>query len=452
MSPRALDDRTDGCDVRAVTDAVAAHVVADGRVCVALSGGIDSMVLLDAATRVAAVWPLRVSALHVHHGLSPNADRWSAFCEAQCAARGISIAVDRVKLHRHGGQSLEAVARTARYKSLAAADADAILLAHHADDQAETILLQLMRGAGPHGLAGMSVRRDGRPAWVRPLLQLSRAQLRSYAVARDLQWIDDESNADHRYRRNFLRGVVSPSLVATFPGYPSTLVRAAAHQAEAAMLLDELAALDAVQAVNAQGLDRAYLGAISAARARNLLRWYLRRAGLRAPSTAQLANMLTQLGGASTDAQTRIAHDGMEIGCHRGRVVLHLPSPATFAQSWSGEARIGLPGGVVTFERVIGDGMAAAPFRQRGATLRSRVGGERIRLASNRPHQTVKKLLHDRGVPQWERYAIPLLWCGDELAAIPGIGVAISFQAAPDEAGWRMTWHPRTAKSEAPST
>lgn len=406
------------------------------------------MSLLDAVVEVAARRTLRVSALHVHHGLSVNADAWAAFCGTQCAQRGVPLEVRRVNVQRRSGESLEAVARTARYDALATVDAEAVLLAHHADDQAETVLIQLLRGAGPHGLAGMSAHQTGTPAWVRPLLNFSRDELRDYATIRGLQWIDDESNADHRFRRNFLRGAVIPLLAANFPGYPATLCRAASHQAEAASLLDELAAIDASVAIDAHGLDRDRLKALSPPRARNLLRWFLRREGLRAPAAAHLADMLRQIRAGTADARTRIAHDGMEIGCHRGYVVVHAPASEAFAQPWSGEHEVHLPGGIVIFERVLGEGVSSSATRRLGASLRSRIGGERMQLAQNRPRHTLKKLLQERGIPHWQRNAIPLLWCGDELAAVPGIGVAASFQSASDEAGWRIIWHPSASAAE----
>ncbi len=275
------------------------------RVAIALSGGRDSMALLDAAVRAAATLPVELSAVHVHHGLSPHADDWAAFCGGACRERGVALTIRRVDVARRGGQSLEAAARSARYAAFAGLEVDVIALAHHADDQAETLLLQLLRGAGPHGAAAMArctpARATG-PALLRPLLGLPRRAIDAYVGARGIAHVDDESNADVALRRNRLRHEVAPLLAAAFPGYPQTLVRAAGHQAEAAQLLDELAALDARGAVapalpgtaptGGGVLDRRALAALSDARARNLLRWFLRRHDLRAPSAARLASML----------------------------------------------------------------------------------------------------------------------------------------------------------------
>lgn len=426
----------------AIAAALADHAAAGARVAVALSGGLDSMVLLDAAAASVARPSLALSAIHVQHGLSPNAEQWAEFCAAQCARRGVALTVHRLRLERRHGESLEALARTARYECLLAAEVELVALAHHADDQAETVLLQLLRGAGAPGLSAMAPYQPGPPALLRPLLGLSRATLAAYAAARGLAWIEDESNADTRHARNFLRREVAPLLAARFPGYPGTLVRAARHQAVASALADALAEIDAALAVDASGLDRARLGALAPPRARNLLRWFLRAQGLRPPSEARLTEMLRQVTHAGPDAHTRIAHDGVEIGCHRDRIVVHAPRAATFVRLWEGEPELRLPGGLLRFERALGSGLAAAKLAQAPVTLRSRCGGERIRLAANRPARALKKLLQEARMPPWEREALPLLWSGDELAAVPGIGVATAYQAAPDEAGWSLSWRP----------
>jgi tRNA(Ile)-lysidine synthase len=428
----------------ALAAALAAYSAPGQRVAVALSGGLDSIVLLDALHALAPRFALVLSALHVDHQLSPHAGRWAEFCAEACAARGVQLTIARVDVARRAGQSLEAAARAARYRELLGADADIVALAHHADDQAETVLLQLLRGAGPAGLAAMPRHRAGDvggPALLRPLLDLPRATLAVCASVRGLAWIDDESNANRRHKRNLLRLYVAPLLAEAFPGYPSVLVRAAGHQAEASALLDELACRDAGDTQH--GLDRAALTALSPARARNLLRWFLRREGLRPPSAARLAGMLAQLQTAGTDARTRIVHDGAEIGCHRGRIVIHAAAAGAYAFGWRGETSVDLPGGILHFERTRGDGIAAAKLAAAVVMLRSRRGGERIQLATNRPRRAVKKLLYDAQLPIWQREALPFIWCGEELAAVPGIGVALAFQAQSDEDAWRVGWRPK---------
>jgi tRNA(Ile)-lysidine synthase len=422
------------------------------RVAVALSGGRDSMALLDALATLAPELGLALSALHVHHGLSVNADAWASFCADECARRGVPLAVHRAQIGRAAGESLEALARAARYAAYAAADADVLALAHHADDQAETLLLQLLRGAGPQGLAAMPAFRASRdgPALLRPFLALPRAAIDAYAAARGLAWVDDESNANTGVKRNFIRHDVAPRLAAAFPGYPGTLVRAAAHQAEAGRLIDELALHDAQDAIADDGiagatLARAALIALAARaphRARNLLRWFLRRHDLAAPSAARLAAMLDQLVRAAPGARVRLAHAGTEIGLHRGRIVVHAPAVAPFALAWRGEPLLALPHGTLEFAPCIGAGVERAALDSGTVTVRSRSGGERIRLAVDRPRRALKGLLQDVGMPPWQRASLPLVFRGDALVAVPGVGVDAAFQAAAGRPGCSVLWHP----------
>ena len=429
----------------ALAAALADHVPVRASVAVALSGGIDSMVLLDALVPLARLRGTTLTAVHVNHGISPRAEHWATFCAEQCALRGVTLVTRVLALRRGQRANLEAVARHARYRMLREADADVIALAHHADDQAETVLLQLLRGAGPRGLSAMPRFAPGTPALWRPLLDLTRATLAGYAAERGIAWIVDESNADIHHKRNLVRHEIAPRLAAHFPGYPATLSRAALHQAEASNLFDALASDDAQGAMVDGELDCARLNALSASsppRARNLLRWFLRSHGLRAPSEARLMDMLRQLVAARSDTRTQILHDGAEIGCHRGSIVVHAPSPAPFVYAWHGEPEVRLPGGMLAFEATRGSGIAAAMLEQQPVVLRPRSGGERLQTAPNRPRRALKKLLQDAGIALWQRQSLPLVWCGDRLAAVPGIGVDLAFQAAAGEVGWTVDWRP----------
>ena len=238
------------------------------------------MALLDAAVHVAADRGVTLVALHVHHGLSADADAWADHCASAAAARAIAFDVCRVAVARRARESLEDVARRVRHAALdamaRAAGASAVMLAHHQDDQAETLLLQLLRGAGPRGLAAMApVEQADGLAWLRPLLGVPRGAIDDYVVREHVAYVDDDSNARRVHRRNALRLDVVPALRALAPGYPATLARAATHQAEAAMLLHDLAALDAAP-FHADGtLQRSALAILPPPRARNVLRWFL---------------------------------------------------------------------------------------------------------------------------------------------------------------------------------
>ncbi len=418
------------------------------------------MVLLDTLAAAAPTFAVEVSAIHVNHGLSPNADAWTDFCAGACAARAVPLAVRRVVVDRRPGASLEACARAARRAIFADLDVDAVALAHHADDQAETLWLQLLRGAGPHGLAAMSADRapgDG-PRILRPLLSLSHATIAALARARGLDWIEDESNADLRIKRNFIRREISPLLAQAFPGYPGTLLRTASHQAEAARLMDELAAQDAggalaQDAVDGPTLDRSRLGSLASLqphRARNLLRWFLRRHGLRAPSTARIGDMLVQLTGAAADARVRIAHEDCEIGIHRGFVFVHDAVRAWPAREWQGEPSIDLPHGTLALREASGHGIAPQHFGDRPVTIRGRRGGEHLRLGPQRPRQSLAHLMQQRGIPHWRRDTWPLVFLGDALAEVPTIGVDAAFAAAPGMPGRSFDWTPHTRRPPAP--
>lgn len=432
----------------AVRQSLAAHVPAGATIAVALSGGRDSVVLLDALAAVAPAHGNKVTALHVHHGLSANADAWAQACVERCAALHISCEVRRVAVVPQTRASLEALAREARYDALGEAaqhtGAAVVALAHHRNDQAETLLLQLLRGSGPHGLAAMPTwRRDAAGiAWWRPLLGIPRASIDAYARERQLQWIDDESNADSRHARNAVRHSVMPALQRIAPQADVTLARAAAHQADAARLLDELAEQDGKDACDGTTLLCQALDALAPHRARNLLRWFLRGHGLPAPSTARLAAMLDQLRSARGDAETRLAHAGVEIGVYQGRIALHRAPPDQFDVCWRGETELALPHGTVSFGHAEGAGIDLA-LATGDVHLRSRAGGERFQVAIDRPRRALKSVLRDAGIPPWERRGLPLVWCGDTLAAVAGVGVDAALCAGPGRPGLTVAWHPR---------
>ena len=432
----------------AVAQALAAHVPADEPIAIALSGGRDSVVLLDALAALAPERGHVLSAIHVHHGLSPHADEWQAFCEALCASRGIALMVQSVKVSRAPQTSLEGEARRERYAALAEAALVArvrfVAVAHHRDDQAETLLLQLLRGAGPHGLAAMTPHRDDPRGvvWWRPLLDVARSQIDAYAAAERLPFVDDESNAQTRHLRNAVRHDVMPVL-ASVAGNPSaTLARAAAHQAEAARLADDLAAIDAQGAQDGTTLAAAAMSRLPGHRARNLLRWFLRQRGLPAPSAARLAAMVTQLGAARGDARVRLLHAGVELGVYRGRICVHGAPPQPFDLAWNGEPELALPHGTLAFGRATGAGIDVRRIADAPLRVRPRQGGEQLQLAHNRPRRALKSILQDAAMPPWERLGVPLVYCGNELAAVAGIGVDAAFAAPAGMPGITLDWRP----------
>ena len=394
-----------------------AHALRGKRVAVGLSGGVDSVTLLHVMCGLAAEFGYRVSAIHVHHGLSVNANAWSRFCGALCRRWNVPLTVRRVKVSR-AGKGLEAAARDARYAVFRRLPADAIALGHQLDDQAETVLMNLLRGAGLAGASGMpAVARLGAKLLLRPLLEVPREAIERYAEARRLEWIEDESNRDDALTRSFLRCQVAPLLAGRFPRWRESLARAARHFAAA-------------------NVD-----------ANRLLREFLAARGLRAPSERKLAEMLRQLSRARRDARVAIAHDGVVLRRYRDRVMLTRPQAgASFAPvRWSGEPRLALPelGGELRFRRQRGEGIDPSRLRAGEMTVRLRAGGERLQPDARRPRRALKKLFQEAGVPPWERERLPLLFCGSDLVWAPGLGMDARYRAVAGSRGFVPEWCPR---------
>ncbi|ACR29444.1 tRNA lysidine(34) synthetase TilS [Burkholderia glumae] len=445
-------------------------------IAIAYSGGLDSSVLLDAAVRVAGA--ARCVALHVHHGLSPNADAWLAHAAACAAALGVCFDAQRVEVPRESGLGVEASARELRYRALDALGerhgAQALWIAQHADDQAETVLLQLLRGAGLAGIAAMAPRYlpDGATiVRMRPLLSLLRAQLERYAEARALRWIDDESNADTRYARNALRARVLPELAVHFPGFRDALARTAQHAAAAQRLLDVLAADDLAGATRDDGrvLSRERLLGFDDERGANLLRHWMRTLGLPGASAARLAEMIKQLRAAQVSHALRIDHAGQCLRLYRDDVYWEAGDSADPADDdsaperplarleWAGQEVWHLPAwrGSFVFRPVDAAPAAAAGASDlvaeavlAGAPLvaRARAGGERMRMSPGGPSRTLKNLFQERGVPAWQR-DVPLLHVGETLLFVPRLGVNRAPEAGGAGAGVagpcrRIEWRP----------
>lgn len=387
------------------------------RVAVGLSGGLDSVVLLDVLQQLAATQGFAIAAVHVNHGLSRNAPRWERFCRALCRARGVPLSVKRIRIESRRGLGLEAAARAGRRAALREARADAIALAHQMDDQAETVLLNLLRGAGVRGASAMPPSaRLGEKLLIRPLLGVSRDAIRDYAKARGLPWVEDESNLDESFARNFIRTSVGPLLATRFPRWRESLARAARHFA-------------------AEALDE-----------RTLLRAFLEEHGLRSPSERKLIEMLRQLTTSAANAKVAIAHDGAVLRVWRGRPVVARDAAAVPFEPvvWRGEKRLRLPalGGALCFARKKGSGIDAALIDGKTLTVRTRAGGERLQLDARRPHRTLKNLFQEAGVPPWQRERLPLLFAGDALVWVAGLGVQAAFAAPATREGLVPQWRP----------
>lgn len=423
----------------------------DAPVCwLGLSGGLDSMVLLEALDQLRQCHPLPpLKAIHVHHGLHPEADNWTAHCRRECAARGIELHVQRVRLP--AGGNIEELARDARYavfQQYLQMD-DWLLLAHHADDQLETLLFRLLRGTGVRGMAGMPIsRRLGRGSLLRPLLGWSREQLAEWAATRQLAWIDDPANADPRYARTALRHQLLPYLREHWSNLPDNLLRLAEHASEANQLLDERAQEDLQAATVALGdawldcwpnLALAALDSLSPARQKNLLRYWLRRHGVRLPDQRHLHALQEQLA-SDQDSQPQLAMDNARIYRSSGRLWL-LPGtgmPAGLAQPLAGCRSIALRAGNGWLQLRSGGPLG---WRAGNWRIDYRRGGEQIKLPG-RPTQSLKKLFQQAAIPAWLRPAVPLLYCDDQLVSVAGRWNAEQMLRGAGQEGFSVCWEP----------
>ncbi len=415
---------------------------------VAYSGGLDSHVLLHALCqlRVAPRW--QVSAVHVDHNLQPASATWAQHCRQVSAELGVPCTVESVTVKNISEEGLEAAARRARYASISRhiGAGEMLLTAHHLDDQAETLLLQLLRGSGVHGLASMPAMVNfSKGQLARPLLGFSRRALAEYAAIHRLQWVDDTSNSDTRLARNFLRQRVFTLLQERWPSAAAQLSRSARHAADAAELLDEIARSDVrqCQVGKKTTLSIAALLLLSLPRQRNLVRYWLRALGFQAPSTVWLDRILQQ---AHTEPRTRhaaIRWPGVEVRRYRDELTA-LPARAApdshLRVTWNPPEPLIIAGTGLALhaESVCGVGLSQQRIRQAPLTIRLRQGGERCLLSRRGHHHSLKKLLQEAGVPPWERERLPLIYVGDELAAVSDRWVCEPYAADADELGWRL--------------
>ena len=454
-----------------VADVLVPVVPEGATVLLGLSGGVDSVVLLHLLHQLSPQYSWCLSAFHVHHGISPRANEWAVFCTDLCAHYKIPFQLERVDIVPLRDLGVEAAARQLRHATLARQNADFIAFAHHQDDQVETLLLQLLRGAGVRGAAAMPFARRAAqiaasllmeeggsprpPVLLRPLLNTSRAELLEYAAQYSLQWVEDESNADDAYPRNFLRHRVLPILEQRFPAYRATLARSARHFAEANALLDELAQQDGGLCASPTGegilsLEVALLQSLSQSRAKNLMRYFLATRGAPMPDSVRLQEMLHQLCHARTDAALCVAFGDWEIRRYRGRVYALLSHPQPAGDPcipWHGESTLELAAlnGTLYFEPAVGQGVSLARLQQGKVNIHARRGGETIQPDAARPRRTLKNLLQERGIPPWQRDKLPLLFCGHDLVCVPGVVTEAAYQAHPGERGVLVSWRIRTA-------
>ena len=423
----------------------------------AYSGGLDSTALLHLLTTRKTA---RLTAVHVHHGLQDAAEDWARQCRAQCRRLGVAFKLLHVKVDARDPAGPEAAARVARYAALAQQmrPGDLLITAHHRDDQAETVLLRLLRGTGINGLAAMQPLADfaSGQLW-RPLLELPRAQLLEYARAQGLQWMEDPHNADPRYARSWLRAQVMPLLRQRWPQADESLARAAQHAAQAQELLDERAAEDLrrLSAWAGQRLARPKKGTVvwaerseahaestlsvagllklATARRFNVLRYWLSLNGFQAPSSSMLERLDQEVLRARADANPLLNAGAYEFRRYRDSLYVLAPlrpEPQNVL-NWDGTGELVLPPGCGV--------LASGARRRRAFTVRFARGGERLKPAGDSHTRTLKYLFQQAGVPPWLRTRVPLIYQDDELLSAAGL-----WTVEMKSPGLRIHWRPAT--------
>jgi len=398
-------------------DAVLQRLPSASHYWLAYSGGSDSTVLLDLLGKIQTQLPGKLTAIHINHGVQAMANDWAEHCRVQCRLRQITCVVETVTVTEKS-QGPEAAARDARYAVFEQKmqPGEVLLTAHHQDDQAETVLLRLLRGAGVTGLAAI---RDSRPCGAgqlcRPLLRYSKTQLQAYAVTEKLRWVDDNSNIDTRYARNVIRQQIMPLLQQRWPAAVARLTTTAAHCAQADTLLQDLARLDlqAVATARADALNLSPVLALSVPRRNNLLRYWFGSLGFAVPPETKLVEINARFLTARDDRNPMVTWSNVTVRRYRQQVYALPPlppEPADWQLAWDGVAPLVLPEG---YGQLL-------PVSKQPLDLRVmfRQGGERFQPVGCTQRRALKTFLQEQGVPPWERARLPLILCGGEIYAV----------------------------------
>ena len=419
----------------------------DAAVCVAFSGGLDSTVLLHAVARLGAY---RLRAVHIDHGLHADSSSWRIHCEQQARALQVELISRSVRVEHIDEIGLEAAARAARYEALSRAlrEGEYLLSAHHADDQLETVLLALMRGAGLPGLSAMPAIQPFASGWLaRPLLAFTRAELEQWARAEQLTWLSDPSNDNLSLDRNFLRQKIIAPLRERWPAAAYTATRSTEHLQAASRALDQLATLDAEGALVGECLDVERLRSLDPERRRNLLRYWIRRRGARAPSTRKLSAIEHDMLVASADRLPCMGWDGWEIRRHRELLYCERCRPAIDLDQrlqWRAMSSLTLPAGLGELRLVSSatGGLSAAKVGEE-LEVRFRAGGESLQPAGDDHHRKLKKLLQAAAILPWWRDRLPLIYARGRLVAVGDLWIESEFVAQGGEPACAIVWEQR---------
>jgi len=438
---------------------------ADKNILIAYSGGVDSQVLLHCLASLKKQKRLvsELSVCHVDHGLSVNTLQWQAFAKEQCQQFNLPLKIISVNVQAKAQKSLEALARDARYDALKSVSnsGDLIVTGHHSDDQAETYLLALKRGSGLKGLSAMQNEMPlGKQLLVRPLLNISRKDIEAYAIEHQLTWIEDESNTDERFDRNFLRHQILPKLNSRWPSFNKTIARSAVHSFEAQQLLNELAQQDLITCQTSPiTLSTLQLNKLSEPRVKNLLRYFLANQNVLMPSNQQLQQICQQLN-ADTDKSPVIQLDNCCL--RRYRDELYLTDIFQDISAWQQEIDVStlLENGLMAI--VLPDGLgtlnlSANTFDEKSSskwqvTIKKPLTNQKVTigfahqnpkcLPDYRQHsRALKKVLQELAIPTWQRKRLPFIFYDNELVAVVGHFVCKEYSAKGEDSTFSLSWN-----------
>jgi tRNA(Ile)-lysidine synthase len=417
------------------------------QILVGLSGGIDSVLLLELLKQ--QIDSKRIQAVHINHGLSDNADQWQQFTQDYCRQLDVDYHAEKIQLVVTG-EGIEAAAREARYAVFEKLlkQNGLLFLAHHADDQVETVLYRLLRGSGSKGLAGMPESRPlGMGQLIRPLLAYSKQAIQREAVQRDLNWIEDASNLDNRFDRNYIRNKVIPVIAKRWPDYPQAIMHSAglsnqANQLSKDMALEDLASLDELKERAGWSISIEALTNLSTLRQRNFLRYWSDIQNLSAPSGKIINEILSSVVGARQDASPEIVWQSQCWARFQNRLYLlnhsNQEAPQDFPISWNMQNCLLLAdGSQISAKTSKGKGLlVAADFLE----IRYRQGGERCKPEGRGHSSSLKKLLLEYQLPPWLRDRVPLFYANKELVAVGDLWVCEGWGARPDQSGVKIKW------------
>ena len=418
---------------------------ADLEILLGLSGGLDSSVLLHLLANMQSQLDFKLKVIHVHHGLSSSADEWLNFCKGKCKFLDIEFDAVKVKINEKGSLGIEGEARELRYEVIKKKQKGVVALGHHQNDQAETLMLQLLRGSGLKGLAGMSEFDEKRKFW-RPMLNIKKELLEKYASENNIEYIEDESNEDINFDRNFIRSKVLPLIESRYPASIETISRSVSNISEGHHL-NELLALD--DSKNIMSDDGSYLlisdlNKLPNLRAINLIRWWLSFNNLLMPNKKNIEELFRQVKYIKKDTSLNLKiSNNQAIRAFGDKLfIVNMKNKlSTYNFKWSGQEEIELPNkSKLHFVKTKKGGLSLSKLGVNTLDIKGRTGGEKLKPLPDQPSRSLKYLFQKAEIPHWERDEVPLVYANEKLVAVPNLGIQFEYQSNIGEDGYQIKW------------